>query len=83
MSGISGGSGRKGDGFGPIVLGEFRSKVGWEGGSLRWSRSGELLYGTDVVIRGLRRGTRSRVSFEVEGRAKMRDVVLWVLACKP
>ena len=41
VTGISGGGGRSGNGFGGIVLGEFRSEVGGEGGSLRWSGGGE------------------------------------------
>ena len=55
MTGIGGGSGRSGDGFRCIVLGELRNEVGGKGGSLGWSRSGELFYGTDVVIGSLRR----------------------------
>ena len=77
MSGVSGGGGRSGNGSGRIVLGKFRSKVGWEGGR------GELFYGTDVAIGRLRRGTRSQVSFEVEERGKMWGVVSLGLACKP
>ena len=59
-----GGGGRSGHGFRRIVLGEFRSEVGGEGGSLGWSGSRELFYGTNVVIGGLRRDAESRVSFE-------------------
>lgn len=61
---IGGGGGRSGHGFRRIVLGEFRSEVGGEGGSLGWSGSRELFYGTDMVISGLRRGAESRMSFE-------------------
>ena len=53
VTGISGGGGRSGNGFGGIVLGEFRSEVGGEGGSLRWSGGGELFHGSDVVIGSL------------------------------
>ena len=56
ISGIGGCGGRSGNGFGLIVLGEFRSEVGGEGGSLGWSGSGELFYGTDMVICSLRGG---------------------------
>jgi len=35
------------------------------GGGLRWSESGEPFYGTDVVTRSLREGTRSRMIIEV------------------
>ena len=59
-----GGGGRSGHGFRRVVLGEFRSEVGGEGGSLGWSGSRELFYGTDMVISGLRRGAESRMSFE-------------------
>ena len=39
VTGISGGGGRGGNGFGCIVLGEFRSEVGGEGGSLRFEEA--------------------------------------------
>jgi len=65
MAGVSGGSGRSGNWFRRIVFGEFRGEVGGEGGSLRCSRSGELFYGTDVVIGSLRRGTRPRMSLRL------------------
>jgi len=65
MSGVSSGGGRKENGFGRIVLGEFRSKVGWEGGSLRWSRSGEPFYGGDR--RGYLQPKRYEVSSEFLG----------------
>jgi len=68
VTGVSGSGGRSGNWFRRIVLGEFRSEVGGEGGSLWCSRSGELFYGTDVVIGSLRRGSRSRMSFDVEDR---------------
>ena len=44
VTGISGGGGRSGNGFGGIVLGEFRSEVGG-GGSLRWSGDGDSFTG--------------------------------------
>jgi len=44
--------------------------------------NGELFHGTDMVIGNQRRGTRSRKSFEVEGWAKMRDLVHLALACR-
>ena len=66
VSGVGGGDGRSRNGFSRIVLSEFRGEVGGEGRSLGWSRSGELFYGADVVIGSLGRGTRSRMSFEVE-----------------
>jgi hypothetical protein len=49
-----------------IVPGEPRREVGGESGSLEWSGSGDLFYGTDVVIGSLNRATRPRMSFEVE-----------------
>jgi len=70
VAGVSGDGGRSGNGFGRFVLGEFWSEVGREGGTLGWSGSGELFYDTDVVIGGLGRGTRSRMSFEAERRVK-------------
>ena len=45
-------------------------------------RSGELFYGTDVVIDSLRRGTRSRMSAEVGGQVKTWDMIPLTLACK-
>jgi len=48
-----------------------------------WSGSGERFHRADVVIGDLRRGTRSRLSTEVGGRVKTRDVVPLGLACKP
>jgi len=57
VAGIGGGGGRSGDGFRRVVLGEFRGEVGGEGRSLWWGGSGELFYGTDVIIGSLRRWT--------------------------
>ena len=42
-------------------------------GSPGWNGSGELFYGTDVVISGLGGGTRSQMEFEAEGRMKTRE----------
>jgi len=58
VAGVGGGGRRSGNGFGRIVLCEFRFKVGSEGRSLGWSGGGELFYGTYRVISSLRRGTR-------------------------
>jgi len=56
VASIGGGGGRSGNGFGRVILGEFRCEVGGKGGSLGWGWSGELFYGTDVVIGSLSRG---------------------------
>ena len=42
-----------------IVFGEFRSEVDRECGSLGWSGSGEVFYGTNVVIGSLERRSGS------------------------
>ena len=68
VAGVGSGGGRSGNGLGRVILGEFRCEVGGKDGGLGWSRSGELFYGTDVVIGSLRRGTRSRMSAEVGDR---------------
>jgi len=79
--GIGGGRGRNGNGFRRVVLSEFRSEVGREDGSLGCSGGRKLLYGTDMVIGGLRgRGQGSRISL---GSCRTRkDAVPLALACK-
>ena len=63
MTGLSGSGGKDGDGFGGIVLGEFRTKVCGE------CESRELRYGFEAVISGLRRGScESQMRFEVEDK---------------
>jgi len=83
VAGVSGGGGRTGNGFGRVIRGESRCEVGGRDGSLRWSESEELVYGTKGVIGKLRRGTRSRMGAEVVGPVTTRDVVPLALACKP
>jgi len=72
---------RSGNRFGRIAPGKFQGEVCREGGSPGWSGSGELFYGTGVIIDSLRRGIRSRI-VEVEGRVKTWDVVPLGPACK-
>ena len=60
----------EGMGTGPIVLGEFWGEVCGEGRSLEWRGSGKLLQGTDVVIGGLKGGTKSRMRFEAGDRGR-------------
>ena len=53
VTSVGGGSGRNGDRFRRIELGEFRSEVGGDGGAC----GGELFYGIDVVVGNLNKET--------------------------